>query len=283
VMLAGLLAANLKGRELNALFLALPGIDKVLHVAFHALLFPVLRTLAGTVASGSGAQIRLALGVGSLVAIADELVQRFSPGRSVELADLIADLCGLALGWVATVRPPRRVALLATAAALAVAGSVVYDTHVRLIDLSRAMRYERERDFARAYDHYLAAYRGGLRTAALYNGLAWARVESGQGDMQTAVEWGRQAYALEPENADILDTYGWALLHAGRPADALAPLRAAYEKKPAMYCIHYHLAETYRALGRRSEAEDHFERQVRLTGTREAALAAQALRAMRGR
>ena len=85
---------------------------------------------------------------------------------------------------------------------------------------------------------------------------------------------------MRPGDADFLDTYGWALIHAGESAQALGPLLEAYRKKPSMYCIHFHLGMAYRALGRRAEAETHFRRQTELTDTREARLARQALAEM---
>jgi tetratricopeptide (TPR) repeat protein len=276
-LLLGLFGANLISGQLNAFFLAFPGIDKVLHFGFHALLFPVLRALAASVSRTPTGRTRAAFAAGLVVAVSDEAVQSFWPSRSVELADVVADVCGLVFGWVLTVRPGRRLAIAASAASLFGASYLAYDTHVRLIDYSRGMRYERAHDFARAYDHYVAAYRNGMRSAELFNSLSWTRVESGKGDMQIAAEWGRQAHELEPESADILDTYGWALLHVGRPAEALTLLTAAYKKKPEMYCIHYHLGEAYRALGRHDEAVAHLERQTTLPGTREALFAKRAL------
>jgi tetratricopeptide (TPR) repeat protein len=278
-----MVAANLLGRQLNQFFLALPGIDKVLHVGFHALLFPCLRVLATVVARRPVTQTALAFGAGLFVAVSDEIVQRFSAGRSVEIADIVADIAGLVLGWVATSRPAARLAVPLGAAALVAAGSVTYATHIRLRDYTRGLRAEHTRDFARAYEHYLAAYRNGLRTADLFNGLAWTQVESGSGEAAVAVEWGRRAYELEPENPDILDTYGWALVRAGRASEALPLLEEAYARRPRIYCIHYHLGLAYQAVGRDDDAVIHLERQAALTGTTEAVLAARALAKLRRR
>jgi tetratricopeptide (TPR) repeat protein len=78
----------------------------------------------------------------------------------------------------------------------------------------------------------------------------------------------------------MLDTYGWALHHAGRNEEALQYLLNAYERHPTMYCIHYHLGVVYLALSRPEKAREHLERQVRMTGTREAAMATRVLAAL---
>jgi VanZ family protein len=286
LLLGGLLVANLASAQLNRLFLAFPGIDKVLHVGFHALLFPCLHAVAARVARRAGTQTALAFGAGILVAVSDEFIQQFWPGRTVEIGDLVADVAGLGLGLVMAVRPAAKLALPIGVAALVAAGSVTWATHVRLRDYARGLRAERTRDFAQAYEHYLTAYRNGLRTADLFNGLAWTLVESEAGragDAARAVDWGRRAHQLEPDNPDILDTYGWALVRAGRAAEGLPLLEEAYARRPRIYCIHYHLGLAYHALGRDADAASHLERQAALTGTHEARLAARVLAALRRR
>jgi Tfp pilus assembly protein PilF len=198
----------------------------------------------------------------------------------MELGDFAADASGLAIGWVIIRKPGRVVGLAVAGAAIVVATTVTVQTHVRLRDYSRALRYERQQDFVQAREYYLRALNSGLRTATLYNGLGWVEIESGRGDPQKAVEYSRTALEMRPGDADFLDTYGWALVHAGQSGEALAPLQEAYQKKPSMYCIHFHLGMAYRALGRRAEAETHFRRQMELTDTREAKLARQALAEM---
>ncbi len=280
VMLAGLVAANLVSGPLNGLFLRLPGIDKVLHVTFYLVLFILVRALAGTTGASTARQTQVAAIVGVLTGAADELLQGFTPSRTVEAADLVAGWCGLALGWVIVAKPGRRLGVAVGAIAVAGATYVIYATHVRLHDFSLAVYYEGQHDFVRAREHYLRALESGLRTAALYNGLGWVEVESQVGDPGKAVEYARLALDMQPKNADVLDTYGWALHYAGRSAAALPYLEEAYALKPAMYCIHYHLGSVYLALGESGRAVDHFRRQAERVDTREAALAADKLTQM---
>jgi Tfp pilus assembly protein PilF len=217
------------------------------------------------------------MGVGLLLAATDETVQAFAPGRSVESFDMVANLAGLTLGWAA-VQPCRtRLTWAVAALALCAGAYVTWHTHILLIDYSRGLRYSQQQDFVRAREHFRLALEAGLRTPGLFNELGWVEIESGVGDPVKAVEYARAALDKQPENPDVLDTYGWALHHAGRNGEAIAALRRAYELDPDIFCVHYHLGAAYLAAGRRDEAEHHFRRQVERRDTREAALALQAL------
>jgi len=270
-------AENLFGRQLNALFLQFPGIDKILHAIEYALVFVFVHWLLRGVTSSAGARIGGALAVGVLLAVADESLQSLAPQRSVELFDLAANGMGLTLGALATIKPGRRVTLPLATAAIAMLGYVVYDTHQKLSELSLALRYEHKHEFSRAREHYLRAVSAGLGNADVYNGLAWVSLESGEGDPHEALAYAQKAFDLQPANPDILDTYGWALHHVGRHEEALRSLQEAFRQRPDMYCIHYHLGAVYDSLQRSDLARDHYRRQMELSGTREAAMAAKAL------
>jgi Tfp pilus assembly protein PilF len=228
-------------------------------------------------AMSEGRATGLALVASLSLAAFDESVQRLFPARSVETFDFLANLAGITLGWVVTHGAARAVRLIATAAAVATSLFVAYDTHVRLIDYSRALEYERRHDFVKAREHYQLALASGMRTATLFNELGWVEIESGVGDPRKAVEYARTALDMQPDNPDVVDTYGWALLHAGRTSEAVAALERAYAASPNMYCIHYHLGRAYLASGRTDEARMHFARQIDKPGTREAVFARQAL------
>jgi tetratricopeptide (TPR) repeat protein len=272
-----LIAANLLGVELNAFFVSLPGIDKAAHVVAYAFAFACIHSATGYRIHDPRTRVAVTAVAGLALSLTDELLQTLAPGRNVELYDLVADWAGLTIGWVLTARPSARLAAVATTVAIASAAFVAHDTYTRLIDYSRAIQAERKHDFAGARVHYERALANGLHTAAVYNGIAWVTVESGTGSPLEAVEYGRKAFELEPDNPDILDTYGWALHRAGRSREGLPHLLRAFDLKPAMFCIHYHLGETYQALGDTALAEKHLEAQVALKGTREAELAAQTL------
>lgn len=281
--MAVVLAQNFFGRELNALFLRWPGIDKGLHVLEYLLVYLAVSALAGRVWPDPVRRSRAAMAAGLLLAAADEFLQGFAPGRSVERFDMVANLAGLTLGWVAA--HPRRTGVTWAAAALALAagGYVTWHTHALLADYSRGLRASQQQDFVRAREHFRRALEAGLRMPGLYNELGWVEIESGVGDPVRAVEYAGTALETQPDNPDVLDTYGWALHHAGRTREAIPVLERVYAARPDMFCIHYHLGSAYLAAGRRDEAAFHFRRQTERRGTREAAFALRALERLEAR
>jgi VanZ family protein len=84
---------------------ALPGADKLQHAAWFALL-ALFAYRAGRVAEGWSRRRTVATVILAALAwgASDEWHQSFVPGRAVELADLVADVLGAALG--ATVAEP---------------------------------------------------------------------------------------------------------------------------------------------------------------------------------
>jgi Tfp pilus assembly protein PilF len=278
--LAGLvvliLAPNLLGEALNAWFLDHPGVDKVLHVLAFTAFFMIAAWLLRGVVEPVSRRFAAAWLIGLCLGLGDEFVQSFTTFRSVEALDLVADAAGLTVGWVLS--SPFQMLLLAPAAlAVAAAGYASYDTYTRLIDYSTALRYARTGDFVSAREHLHRALDHGMRSAAFFNEMSWVEIESGVGDPVHAVEWARSALDVQPANPDILDTYGWALHHAGRTDDARRALERAFELNPDIYCIHYHLGVVYGALGQRDRAVTHFREQLTRAETREAGFARTAL------
>jgi Tfp pilus assembly protein PilF len=271
-----LIGADLRGVELNQLFLAFPGLDKIVHTIAYAFAFVCSHSASSYFVKRPGRRAALAAAAGITLSLADELVQQFAPGRSVDTYDVVADWAGLTLGWVVAVRPALRLVVAACVVAFGTAGFVTYDTYTTLVDYSRALRAERQHDFATARVHYQRAIAKGNRTADVYNGFAWVTLES-DSDPQEALTYARKALDMQPGDADILDTYGWALQRSGRSEEALPLLQQAYALKPEMYCIHYHLGKAYVGVGQTDKAEWHFRRQMELPGTREAGLARDAL------
>ena len=73
-----------------------------------------------------------------------------------------------------------------------------------------------------------------------------------------ALELINRARAAEPDNAAIIDSYGWVLYRLGRTQDALVELRRAFAlQKDAE--IGAHLGEVLWVLGQREEARRYFE------------------------
>ena len=277
-LVGAVLAENLFGRQLDAFFLAHPGIDKALHTVEYCLMvIAVHAMLRRTEAIPPAHVVWVAIGFALGLAALDESAQSLFPARSVEALDFIANLAGITLGWVVIQRSVPRLRLAAAGLAVATTGFASYRTYATLVDYSRALGYERRHDFINAREHYRRALASGLRTPGLFNELGWVEIESGVGDPKQAVEYARTALEMQPTNPDVLDTYGWALLHAGRTREAVDALERAYAVKPEMFCINYHLGAAYLASGESNKAAHHFKRQTELPATREATLAQAAL------
>ncbi|HZB26586.1 MAG TPA: VanZ family protein, partial [Vicinamibacterales bacterium] len=216
------LLENLAGPLLNQMVLRFPGIDKALHFVQFAIVFAILAYLLKLAGYDDRRRYALAFAGGLLVAAVDETAQMWGPGRNVELADLAADAAGVAFACsLLAARGGNRATV--AAAALAAGVWVTYHSHVATRDFAQGLRYERQHDFAQARVHYARALARGVRSPGLYNSLGWVEVE-GNGDAARAVEYAATALSMRPNDPDILDTYGWALHHAGRSAEALAPL-----------------------------------------------------------
>ena len=74
-----------------------------------------------------------------------------------------------------------------------------------------------------------------------------------------AVKIAEQAVAKNPNNANAVDTLGWALFQNGQDDRALQLLRDARLREPANSEIRYHLAAVLAKTGRKKEARDELE------------------------
>jgi VanZ family protein len=89
-----LLLGNLwyHGQQSYAVNLIRPPIDKLVHVVLFASIGTLLWIAAGA------RRLLIVLGIAVLLGMLDELIQWFSPGRSAEWLDLLADAIGACLG-----------------------------------------------------------------------------------------------------------------------------------------------------------------------------------------
>jgi tetratricopeptide (TPR) repeat protein len=280
-----ILAENLGAPGVNRLLLYLPGADKVMHLGQSALIFAVLYFCLRPVPLARGARVAIAVGLALCLALFDEWQQGWMGGRNVELADLVAGGAGVLLGLGFMQRSQwGRGASFCIAAAIAAGSLVAYESYSRTKDYNWGLLAEERADLVSARRHFLDALNSGMKTASLYNELAWTEVESGVGDASQAVEYAERGLAIRPGDAAALDTYGWALHRAGRSKEALGPLSAALQKAPRMYCIHYHLGAAYLGSGDLPAARTHFQRQIdEQPHTKEAELAAELLQGLSGR
>ena len=75
-----------------------PGIDKVAHVVQYALVFLAVWWLVGDLVERRATRIALAAGTALLLGLGDELFQRHVAARTFAVADLAANVVGVALG-----------------------------------------------------------------------------------------------------------------------------------------------------------------------------------------
>jgi Tfp pilus assembly protein PilF len=140
--------------------------------------------------------------------------------------------------------------------------AVTAKTYHDLKHFNRGMVYEREHDYQRARAEYMLALDSGFQSAQLYNTIAWLDIEFLDADPVKTEAYAAQAFAMDPDNPDILDTYGWVLVQAGRPREGLPFLERANLMKPSIYCINVHLGVAYMKTGDRDRAADYLKRQV---------------------
>lgn len=92
-----------------------------------------------------------------------------------------------------------------------------------------------------------------------------------------ALDYGKKAYLLAPEQPAALDTYGWVLVQNGDPARGLVLLRQAHARAVKNPEVRYHLAVALDRLGRSAEARRELKKALRTGGDFDGAADARAL------
>ncbi|MBU6206497.1 MAG: tetratricopeptide repeat protein, partial [Alphaproteobacteria bacterium] len=93
----------------------------------------------------------------------------------------------------------------------------------------------------------------GNSDANLLSSLGWAWY--GRGDVPRALRYARAAYALQPENSDVANSYGWILFQSGSDqAGGIALLEKAASLSRDRVGLRVQLAQAYSALGRKVAA-----------------------------
>jgi tetratricopeptide (TPR) repeat protein len=121
---------------------------------------------------------------------------------------------------------------------------------------ARALSWERRDDVARAEADLRRILVAQPDNVATLNALGYTLADRTT-RYQEALELINRARAAEPNNAAIVDSYGWVLYRLGKPADALVELQRAYAlQKDAE--IAAHVGEVLWVLGRQDEARRYF-------------------------
>jgi len=123
--------------------------------------------------------------------------------------------------------------------------------------LARAAVYDQTHRWAHARADLEQALTFAPNQPILLNFLGYGEIDHGQ-NLQQATELLHRAVLAAPEDAEIRDSYGWALLLQGQTDRALTLLQSAAEKNPRDPEINYHLGVAYAQIGRIVEARDQW-------------------------
>lgn len=268
LMLAMLLVMpNVMAGRLSKVWLQFPGLDKPTHcfvfIAVYAIVYGVLRS-KGWPATDQG-KLTAAVVLSLLIAVADEAQQAIlGRGRTAEYGDLVADVAGILIGLTCVnvgqlgMRRAVGIAVLLLVPVVAVTAKTYHD----LKHFNRGMVYEREHDYQRAKAEYMLALDSGFQSSEIYNTVAWLDIEFLGANLVEAEQYAARAFEMDPDNPDIMDTYGWVLVKVGRSREGLSLLERAKTLKPNMYCIDLHLGVAYREAGMRDRAVEYLKRQI---------------------
>lgn len=115
-----------------------------------------------------------------------------------------------------------------------------------MVRLQLAILQDQSGEAAAAATSYRAVLASQPDNPVALNNLATIEAER---DPPTAVGLARRARALLPENADVADTLGWALLRAGRSSEAVSAMTEALKLNPDSPRQTYRLALAQHAAG----------------------------------
>lgn len=130
--------------------------------------------------------------------------------------------------------------------------------HPRDLPVQKALadHHARKGDFALARTAYEQALSSAPGDAEVLNNLANVLIRLKDAG---AIAMAEKAVARRPDNANAIDTLGWALFQGGQAERALAHLRDARLRQPGSGEIRYHLAAVLAQTGRRTEAREELE------------------------
>jgi tetratricopeptide (TPR) repeat protein len=134
-------------------------------------------------------------------------------------------------------------------------GLAAYPDEPQLL-YARALMWERRDDIARAEADLRRILALDADDVNALNALGYTLADRTD-RYQEALELIARAYAAEPDNAAIIDSYGWVLYRLGRGEEALVELLRAFTKQKDAE-IAAHVAEVLWTLGRRDEAVNYF-------------------------
>lgn len=149
-------------------------------------------------------------------------------------------------------------------------------THPKDLAVHKALAdsYARSGNFPQARTAYANVLKLAPNDAEVLNNLANVLLRMKD---PSAVGIAEQAVSQNPENANTIDTLGWALFQNGQTDRGLQLLREARLRAPTNPEIRYHLATVLAKTGRNTEAREELELALKNTPTFEGSIEARAL------
>lgn len=267
-LLGLLFLADREAESILMFSLRYPGTDKLAHFFMHlGLLIWLYGVIRFLVSGWSIARLLLVcFGLSLTLGVLDEMHQLLINARSFDPFDIMANICGASSAVIllaARKQGRRRYLSLLLIPVLAMYVLVAHDQGSRLY-YNAGLMYIKNRNYSAAHQAFMFAIDRGEHSAALFNELAWLELEHLEIDPAGSLEYTRRAVAAQPDNADFLDTHGWALFMNGRYNEALDYLYASYDADHQGYCINYHLGATYYALNMPKLAGSYLRAQLAL-------------------
>ncbi len=124
---------------------------------------------------------------------------------------------------------------------------------------ARGSSYERNGNWERAEADLRTAMKLSPEQAEVLNYLGYSILIRG-GDVQEAKQLIEQAYALQPDAPEIMDSLGWVLYKTGDANGAVKYLEQAVQAMPSDASINDHLGDAYLLAGRKNEALFQWQR-----------------------
>jgi tetratricopeptide (TPR) repeat protein len=127
----------------------------------------------------------------------------------------------------------------------------------------RGIAYERARMWDKSEADLLHALQLAPEQPFILNYLAYSWTERGE-KLDEARRMLERAVAARPDDAAIIDSFGWLLLRQGEVSGAVGLLQRAVEIEPADPTLNSHLGDAYWAAGRKLEAQFQWSRALSL-------------------
>jgi tetratricopeptide (TPR) repeat protein len=107
-------------------------------------------------------------------------------------------------------------------------------------------------------------------SALLLNNFGYSLAERGI-QLQRALEMGKKAITIEPENAAYLDTYGWIFFRLGNYQDAATYIEKSVATGKASSVVHEHLGDVYEKLGQEEKAQFFWKKALEMDSKNDSA------------